>query len=138
MKKTSTFLLFVGDQCGKAQEAIDFYTSIFPNSKTISLEKYAEGEAGGAPDLIKHGVFTINETEYMVSESNFDHAFTFSPAISIFVEYDSEDEMKTYFEKLSKGGQVMVPIDDYGYSHSQKYGWCEDRFGVSWQFNLAK
>ena len=136
--KTTTFFTFVGDQCGKAEEAINFYISLFPNSGIISIEKYAEGEAGGSPDLIKHGVFTINNTEYMVSESNFDHAFSFSPAVSIYVEYDSLEKMEAFFEKLSEGGQVMVPIDDYGYSHSQKYGWCEDIFGVSWQFNLAK
>ena len=138
MKTTTTFLLFVGEQCGKAEEAINFYISLFPNSEIIRLEKYTEGEMGGSPELIKHAVFTINETEYMVSESNFDHAFTFSPAISIFVEYDSEEEMNAFFEKLSDGGQVMVPIDDYGYSHSKKYGWCADKYGVNWQFNLAK
>jgi predicted 3-demethylubiquinone-9 3-methyltransferase (glyoxalase superfamily) len=137
MKKTTTFLTFVGDQCGKAEEAINFYTSLFPNSEIRSLEKYPEGEAGGTPALIKHGVFTINTTEYMVSESNFEHAFTFSPAISIFIECDSEDEMDTFFEKLSKGGQIMVPLDDYGFSNSRKYGWCADKYGVSWQLNIA-
>lgn len=69
--KTTTFLTFVGNQCGKAVEAINFYTSIFPNSKIKSIIKYSEGEAGGNPELIKFGVFTLNGTEYMVSESNY-------------------------------------------------------------------
>lgn len=138
MKSTTTFLTFVGVQCRKAQDAINFYISLFPNSEIVSIDKYEEGEAGGTPNLIKHGVFKINGMEYMVSESNFDHAFTFSPAISIFVEYDTEEEMCDFFEKLSEGGQVMVPIDDYGYSYSKQYGWCADKYGVSWQFNLAK
>ena len=58
--KTTTFLTFVGSQCGKAEEAIDFYTSIFPNSEIIRMAKYSEGEAGGTPELIKHGVFKLN------------------------------------------------------------------------------
>ena len=67
----TTFLTFVGDQCGKAEEAIGFYTSIFPNSEIKSIIKYSKGEAGGTPELIKHGVFTLNGTDYMVSESNY-------------------------------------------------------------------
>ena len=75
--KTTTFLTFVGDHCGKAEEAINFYTSIFPNSEIKSITKYAEGEAGGTPELIKFGVFTLNGTEYKVSESNSKHAWSF-------------------------------------------------------------
>ena len=59
---TTTFLTFVGDQCGKAEEAINFYTSIFPNSGIKSLTKYSEGEAVGTPELIKYGVFKLNVT----------------------------------------------------------------------------
>ena len=98
--KITTFLTFVGDQCGKAEEAINFYTSLFPNSEIKSLIKYSEGEAGGTPELIKYGVFTLNATEYRVSESNFNHAWAFTPGVSLFVECNSEDEIKTLFEKL--------------------------------------
>ena len=59
----TTFLTFAGDQCGKAEEAIKFYTSIFPNSKIKSIKKYSEGESGGSPEHVKHGVFTLNGTE---------------------------------------------------------------------------
>jgi predicted 3-demethylubiquinone-9 3-methyltransferase (glyoxalase superfamily) len=71
--KTTTF---VGAQCGKAEEAINFYTSIFPNSETKRLIKYAEGEPEGTPELIKYGVFTLNGVEHIVSESNYNHAET--------------------------------------------------------------
>lgn len=57
--KISTFLTFVGDNCGKATEAINFYTSIFSNSEVKRIVNYAEGEPGGTPDLIKFGVFTL-------------------------------------------------------------------------------
>ena len=138
--KIATFLTFVGEQCGKAEEAISFYTSIFPNSGIKSLTKYAAGEAGGTPDLIKYGVFTLNGIEYGVSESNFDHKWSFTPGVSLFVDCSSENEIQTLFEQLSsKGGQVMVPLDDYGaenYGFGKKFGWCEDRYGISWQLNL--
>ena len=58
--KITTFLTFVGEQCGKAEEAIQFYVSIFPNSEIKSITKYAEGEPGGTPELIKYSKFTLN------------------------------------------------------------------------------
>ena len=112
--KTTTFLTFVGDQCGKAQEAMNFYTSVFPNSEVKSIIHYDEGEAGGTPELIKFGVFTLNGTEYKVSESNFNHAWSFSPGVSIFIESKSEAEIQDAFDKLSaNGGMVMVPLEGY-------------------------
>lgn len=137
--KTTTFLTFVGDQCGKGTEAINFYTSIFPNSEIKSITKYAEGEPGGTPELIKFGEFTLNGTEYMVSESNYNHAWSFTPAVSIFVDCDSENEIDTFFEKLSDGGKIMIPLDSYNteeYSFGKKFGWCEDPYGISWQLML--
>lgn len=140
--KITTFLTFVGDQCGKAEEAIRFYTSLFPNSEIIRITRYREGEAGGTPELIKYGVFSLNGLTYMVSESNFQHAWSFTPGVSLFVDCHSESEIQTLFEALSSdGGQVMVPLDDYGdgnYGFGKKFGWCEDRYGVSWQLNLAE
>lgn len=140
--KTTTFLTFVGDQCGKAKEAIDFYTSIFPNSELKSTIYYAKGEAGGTPELIKFGLFTLNGMEYMVSESNFKHAWSFSPAVSIFIESSDEKELLGYFEKLSvNGGMVMVPFDSYetgDYGFGKKFGWCQDVYGVNWQFLLSE
>ena len=140
--KTTTFLTFVGNQCGKAKEAIDLYTAIFPHSKIVKIIPYKEGEAGGTPELIKFGVFTLNGTEYMVSESNYNHAWNFSPAISIYIESESEVELQGYFEKLSSnGGMGMVPFDSYDtgdYGFGKKYGWCQDVYGVNWQFLLSE
>lgn len=138
--KTTTFLTFVGDQCGKAKEAIDFYISIFPNSEIKKIINYLQGEVGGTPKLIKYGVFTLNGTEYKVSESNFNHAWSFTPGVSIFVECEAENEIQSLFNNLSSnGGQVMVPLDKYetgDYGFGKKYGWCEDKYGVSWQMIL--
>jgi predicted 3-demethylubiquinone-9 3-methyltransferase (glyoxalase superfamily) len=140
---TTTFLTFVGNQCGKAEEAINFYTSIFPNSGIKSLTKYSEGEAGGTPELIKYGVFTLNGTEYMVSESNYNHNWSFTPAVSLFIIDNSDELIQTIFAKLSSnGGQIMVPLNNYSgegdYGFGKKFGWCEDKYGISWQFVLSE
>ena len=140
---TTTFLTFVGDQCGKAEEAIIFYSSIFPNSEIKSINKYSEGEAGGTPELIKYGQFTLNGTDYLVSESNYKHAWSFTPAVSILISDNSDDLIQTLFEKLSSnGGQIMVPLDNYkgegDYGFGKKFGWCQDKYGISWQFVLTE
>jgi predicted 3-demethylubiquinone-9 3-methyltransferase (glyoxalase superfamily) len=140
--KITTFLTFVGDQCGKAKEAIDFYTSIFPNSKINNITYYSAGEAGGTPELIKYGSFTLHGEEYRVSESNYNHAWSFTPGVSLFVDCDSEADINLLFEELSSnGGKIMIPLDDYSsenYGWGKRFGWCEDRYGISWQLNLAE
>ena len=78
----------------------------------------------------------------MVSESNYKHAWTFTPGVSLFVECDTETEIDMLFEQLSSdGGQVMIPLDNYGssnYGLGKKFGWCADRYGVNWQLNLSE
>ncbi len=139
--KTTTFLTFVGNQCGKAEEAMNFYTTVFPNSEIKSIVKYNVGEPGGAPALVKHGVFTLDGTPYMISENNYNHAWSITPGVSLFVECSTESEIDALFEKLSSnGGQVMVPLENYeqgDYGFGKKFGWCEDKYGVSWQLNLS-
>ena len=79
----------------------------------------------------------------MVSESNYEHAWSFSPGVSLLVTHSSEVVIQTLFQKLSSnGGQIMVPLDDYkgegDYGFGKKFGWCEDKYGVSWQFILLE
>ena len=62
------------------------------------------------------------------------HDFTFTPAMSLFVDCDNTEELERAFAALSEGGKVFMPLDDYGFS--KRFGWCSDRFGVSWQLNL--
>lgn len=126
--------MFVGAQCGKAEEAIGFYTSLFNNSKVISLEKWKVNEPGGKEGLIKQATFTLAGQEYMASENTMEHQFTFTPAVSIYVQCENEDEQIRLFTELSNGGQVMMPLDDYGFS--TMFGWTSDKYGVSWQLDL--
>jgi predicted 3-demethylubiquinone-9 3-methyltransferase (glyoxalase superfamily) len=136
MKKTTTFLLFVGEQCGKAEEAMKLYTSLFNNSEIKNIEYFKKDEQGEKEGQVKLAVFTLNGQEYMVSESSLKHDFTFTPSMSIFVECDTEDEMNMLFEKLSHNGKIMMPLDNYGFS--KMFSWIADKYGVSWQLNLAK
>ena len=134
MQKTSTFLLFVGEQCGKAEEAMRFYTSLFRNSEVKSLKRYEKGETGGPDGALKLGIFTMAGQQYMVSDNDLAHKFSFNPSISIFVTCESEQEMKELLKQLTEGGSTLMPADNYGFS--RRFAWVSDRYGVSWQLNL--
>jgi predicted 3-demethylubiquinone-9 3-methyltransferase (glyoxalase superfamily) len=126
--------MFVGEQAGKAEEAVKFYTSLFPHSEIISIQRYEAGEdepAGSA----KMARFTINRTEFMALDSHLNHQFTFTPSVSLYVECESADEIENAFRALAEGGSELMPLDNYGFSY--KFGWLNDRYGVSWQLNLA-
>jgi predicted 3-demethylubiquinone-9 3-methyltransferase (glyoxalase superfamily) len=71
----------------------------------------------------------------MCSDSPVKHGFSFTPSSSTFVDFDSAAELERVFGLLSEGGQVLTPLANYGFS--ERFGWLNDRFGVSWQLNLA-
>lgn len=135
MRKTKTFLMFVGDKCGKAEQAIKFYTRLIPDSEIKSIERWGENEPPGVKGQIKTATFTLAGVEYMASENTEDHKFSFTPAISIFVECKNENEINRIHKELSKDGKELMPLDNYGFSNL--FVWVEDRFGISWQLNLA-
>jgi predicted 3-demethylubiquinone-9 3-methyltransferase (glyoxalase superfamily) len=134
MQKATTFLMFVGEQCGKAEEALRLYTSLFRNSEIRTIEHFKPGEPGGEAGLVKLATFTIDGQEFMANDSPFAHAFTFTPAISIFVTCESDEELTSLFATLSKDGTVMMELADHGFS--KRFGWVADKYGVSWQLNL--
>ena len=131
MQKLTTFLMFAG----QAEEAMNFYLSLFENSKVLSITRYGPGEAG-AEGSVMHATFTLNGQEFMCIDSNIEHGFTFTPAMSIYVNCESEAEIDRLFDALSNTGQVLMPLDRYPFS--EKFAWLADRFGVSWQLSLAK
>ncbi|KEF32858.1 PhnB protein [Marinobacter nitratireducens] len=134
MKSIKTSLMFVGEKAGKAEEAIKFYTSLFPDSEIIDLQRYEAGEhepEGSA----KMARFTISGTEFMALDSHLDHPFTFTPSMSLYVECESMSEIEKAFRALAEGGSELMPLDNYGFS--QKFGWLKDKYGVSWQLNLS-
>ncbi|MFI7705340.1 VOC family protein [Nonomuraea sp. NPDC049480] len=129
-QKTTTFLMF---QNGHAEEAMTFYVSLFGDAKVVHAERYAPGEPG-PEGRIKHATFTLAGQEYMCMDSNQPHAFTFTPSISIYVACDTEEEIDRLYAALAEGGGQLMPLGSYGFS--TKFGWVNDRFGVSWQLNL--
>ena len=133
MQKTTTFLMFVGENFGKAEEAIKFYTSLFLNSEIKKIDYFKAGEQGGKEGAVKHAIFTIDNQGYMAIDS-MGHDFTFTPAVSIYVNCDSEEEVNKLYNKLLEGGRALMPIDNYGFS--TKFGWVADKYGLSWQVNL--
>lgn len=125
----TTFLMFEG----VAEEAMNFYVSLFNRSAVTRVERYAPGQ-GGKDGSVKMATFTLCGTKFMCSDTPVKHDFSFTPAISMFVDCDNEAELDDAFRRLSEGGAVLMPLDDYGFS--RKFGWLNDRFGVSWQLNL--
>ena len=120
-------------QGGSAQAALDLYFATFPDSRMVRVERYAQGEQGPA-GTIKVAVFTLCGREFMCSDSPIKHGFTFTPSSSTFVDFDSAAELDRVFGILSERGRVLMPLNNYGFS--QRFGWLNDRFGVSWQLNL--
>lgn len=125
----ATLLMFEG----VAEEAMNFYVSLFPTAKIERIERYGPGEAGKEGSVMR-AHFTLGDQQFMCIDSSVKHAFTFTPSISIFVTCESEAELVAAYERLSAGGMVLMPLDHYGFS--TKFGWVNDRFGVSWQLNL--
>lgn len=129
-KQITTFLTF---QENNAEEAMNFYVELFDNSKIIEVSRH--GKDGPAKEgTILMATFELNGKQFMCSDSYVKHEWTFTPAISLFVDCHSEIELKKLFDKLSENGKVFMAIDNYGFS--QKFGWVGDKFGVTWQLNL--
>ena len=78
--------------------------------------------------------FELAGQEFMCIDTPVKHEFTFTPSISLFVDFESDVQISKTFEKLSVDGQIFMPLGEYPFS--RKYGWVADKFGVSWQLNL--
>ena len=120
-------------QEGNAQEAMTLYESVFPGFRVDRIERYGAGGAG-APGTVKRADADLYGHCLIVIDSPVKHAFTFTPSVSLFVDFASAEELDAAFAKLAEGGKVYMPLDNYGFS--RRFGWCGDRFGVSWQLNL--
>lgn len=123
------FLMFEGT----AEEAMQLYVSLFDDSSIVSVERWGVHDVG-AEGKIKKAQFTLCGRSFYCSDSPIEHAFTFTPSLSLFVDLESEASLERAFSQLVDDGKVLMPLDDYGFS--KKFGWVNDRYGVSWQLNL--
>jgi len=114
-------LLFVGDRCGKAEEAINFYLSVFKESKMGTIMRYGAGQKLDKEGTVMFADFKLLDLWFAAMDSAYEHKFGFNEAISFIVNCDTQEEIDYYWEKLS-----AVP-------ESEQCGWLKDKYGVSWQ-----
>jgi predicted 3-demethylubiquinone-9 3-methyltransferase (glyoxalase superfamily) len=118
MQKITPFLWFDN----KAEEAVNFYVSIFRNSKIGSIARYGDegAEVSGRPEgSVMTVTFQLEGQEFVALNGG--PQFTFTPAISFFVSCETQEEVDELWEKLSEGGET------------EQCGWLKDKYGVSWQ-----
>jgi predicted 3-demethylubiquinone-9 3-methyltransferase (glyoxalase superfamily) len=126
-QKITPSFMFVGELYGRAEQAIQFYTSIFKDSKVEGVMKHP---AGGTEreGTIAHAQFTLAGQKFMIMESGMkEHNFTFNEAISIIVNCETQEEIDYYWEKLTADSGQGVAC-----------GWLKDKFGVAWQVDSVE
>ena len=129
-KSVRPFLMFEG----KAEEAMKFYVSLIAGSEILDIKRYGPGQQG-AEGSVMVASFSVGGQTVMCIDSPVKHAFTFTPAFSLFVECETEDELRRLAAALGEGGSVLMALNNYGFS--RLFTWLNDRYGVSWQLNLA-
>lgn len=118
--------MFSGNKAGKAENAIHFYTELFPDSSVEGILRHDDDDKKNA-GLVKHAQFKINDFVIMAMDSREDIAFDFNDAISMVVACDTQDEIDNYWLKLTADGGTEVAC-----------GWLTDKYGISWQVIPAK
>ena len=115
------FLMFVGDNAGKADDAIDFYVSVFRNAKRGTVVRHPKGAEPEVEGTLMFADFMIENTWLAALDSAREHGFSFNEAISFMVSCRTQEEIDHYWEKLSS-----VP-------EAEQCGWLKDKYGLSWQ-----
>ncbi len=127
--KIRPVLLFGGHACGYAEDAMEYYRSVFPGSSIGHVNHYSPGEAMDPRARINYGELNINDTQLVMMDHGMGGEDEFNEAVSLIVFCDNQQEIDTYWEKLTH-----VP-------EAEQCGWLKDKFGVSWQIvpaNMAE
>lgn len=119
--KITPVIMFVGNVCGRAEEAINFWISVFRNGKVESIMRVGKGEEPDKEGSVRTASFSLFGQEFGAMDSAYDHQFQLNEAISFIVNCENQDEIDFYWEKLS-----AVP-------EAEQCGWLKDQFGFSWQ-----
>lgn len=118
---------------GQAEEAMSLYVDLF-GGEVLGLTRYGPDQQG-AEGSVMQARFRLRDQMLLCMDSSVRHAFTFTPSLSLFVACRDEADMERLAEGLLAGGEALMPPGDYGFS--RRFAWVKDRYGVSWQLNLA-
>jgi predicted 3-demethylubiquinone-9 3-methyltransferase (glyoxalase superfamily) len=129
-QRLKTFFTF---QDGVATAALDLYRDIFDDFELIAIDRYGAGDVG-PENTVKVATFRLAGCDFGCADSPLAHEWGFTPAVSLWIDCDDSDELQRLFDRLSDGGRVFMPLDNYGFS--SRFGWVGDRYGVTWQLNL--
>jgi predicted 3-demethylubiquinone-9 3-methyltransferase (glyoxalase superfamily) len=131
MTTVTPFLMFEG----RAEEAVTRYVSVLPSSQVLRLERYG-ADGPGSEGTVALGEAVLAGQKVRFFDSSVQHAFTFTPSLSLFISVDTEDEVDRIVDALAAGGSFLMPPGDYGFS--RRFAWFNDEFGVSWQVNAEQ
>jgi predicted 3-demethylubiquinone-9 3-methyltransferase (glyoxalase superfamily) len=120
-QRITPVLMFVGDVCGRAEEAVGFYASVFRDAKAEVLARYVDGEEPDKAGTVKYAQFILDGQEFGAMDSARMHDFGFNEAISFVINCQDQQEIDYFWDKLS-----AVP-------EAEQCGWAKDKYGVSWQ-----
>lgn len=120
-QKITPTIMYVGNQTGKTEQAVSFYTSIFHDAKVDHITKYELSEKPDEASVVKHAGFTLEGMDFAAMDGGQMHQFSFNEAISFAIHCETQDEIDYYWSKLSADPQ------------SEQCGWLKDQFSVSWQ-----
>src|SRR5690348_7980223 len=126
MQKITTHLWFDT----QAKEATAFYATLFPDSKVTNVSTIT-GTPSGDSDIVS---FQLAGQNFMAISAG--PYFKFNPSISLFVTFENESDIDEVWNKLADGGKVLMAYDTYPWA--QKYGWLQDKYGLSWQLSMSE
>jgi len=134
MQKITPFLWFNN----QAEEAANFYVSLFKNSKVTNVTRYLGKEVEKVSGQKEGSIMTVafELDELVFSALNGGPIFTFNPSVSFAVACANEEEIDDLWAKLSPGGKVLMELKEYPFS--KKFGWIQDKYGISWQLNIME
>lgn len=114
-------LMYVGNNSGRAEEAINYYTSVFENSRIEDISRYGPGMEPNREQDINYAAFMLAGQKFAAMDSALDHQFNFSESVSLLVNLTSQEEIDYFWDKLS------------AFPEAEQCGWLKDKYGVSWQ-----
>jgi len=121
LHRIAPFLMFTQDMAGRAEEAVSFYSSLFPKAQSEISARYMAGEEPDKEGTVKYAQLIVDGQEFGVMDSAIEHDFKFNEAVSLMVQCKDQEEIDYFWGKLS------------AFPEAEQCGWIKDKFGVSWQ-----